>query len=172
LALVNMSVIEQRHRAALAVLSGVPVVDVAARMGVSSAQRWLARYRVEGLAGLANRSRRPRASPGRLGDEVEAAICELRRGHPRWGRHHIRHELGRKGRPVPARSTVYQGHGLIEPMARRRKRREFRCWERDQPMSLWQVDIVAGILVADDGVTGKLDGMFRPSRGARKPVGD
>ena len=35
------------------------------------------------------------------------------------------------------------------------------------------MDTYGHILEAtDDGVTGKLDGMFRPSKGARKPAGD
>jgi hypothetical protein len=33
--------------------------------------------------------------------------------------------------------------GLIEPRSRRRKR-EYIRWQREQPMQLWQLDIVAG----------------------------
>ncbi|MGY1605532.1 IS481 family transposase, partial [Geodermatophilus sp. SYSU D00815] len=58
-----------------------PVAHVAAELGISRATgyKWLARYRAEGLAGLRDRSSRPRHSPGRTTPEVEAAILALRR---------------------------------------------------------------------------------------------
>jgi hypothetical protein len=54
LALVGMSIVEQRYQAVLAVLAGDPVVDVAAKVGVSrqSVHTWLRRYADDGLAGL------------------------------------------------------------------------------------------------------------------------
>ena len=63
--LVALSVIEQRYRAVMAVLEGARVSEVAAEVGVSrqSLHSWLARYRAAGLAGLADRSRRPRVEP-------------------------------------------------------------------------------------------------------------
>lgn len=95
LALIELPVVEQRYRALLAVKVGEPAVGVAAQWGVSrrTVQNWLCRYREGGLAGLADRSRRPRACPGQTGSEVEAVICELRRDHPRWGARRIAHEL-------------------------------------------------------------------------------
>jgi transposase-like protein len=68
LALVELSVVEQRYRAVLQVLAGVPVIEVAAGFGVSrqSVHAWVKRYRVEGLAGLADRSKRPVSSPGQM----------------------------------------------------------------------------------------------------------
>jgi transposase len=52
LALVALSVIEQRYRAVMAVLDGAGVSEVAAEVGVSrqSVHAWLRRYRVAGLA--------------------------------------------------------------------------------------------------------------------------
>ncbi|WP_410971982.1 helix-turn-helix domain-containing protein, partial [Salmonella sp. SAL4445] len=60
-----MSVVEQRYRAVLAVLAGASVVEVAASVGVSrqSVHEWVKRYRAAGLAGLADRSRRPASCP-------------------------------------------------------------------------------------------------------------
>jgi hypothetical protein len=40
-------------------------------------------------------------------------------------------------------------HGLIEPGRRRRKRRDYRRWERQALMALWQIDIVGGLFFAD-----------------------
>src|SRR3954447_23363386 len=87
MALVALSVIEQRYRAVMAVLDGAAVTEVAAEAGVSrqSVHAWVARYRAAGLAGLVDRSQRPRRSPSQAAPELEARVCELRRGHPKWG---------------------------------------------------------------------------------------
>ena len=57
MALVALSVIEQRYRAVMAVLDGASPTEVAAEVGVSrqSVHAWVARYRAGGLAGLADR---------------------------------------------------------------------------------------------------------------------
>ncbi|WP_408631933.1 IS481 family transposase [Micromonospora palythoicola] len=151
-----MSVVEQRYRAVLAVQAGEPVVEVAARTGVSrqTVHSWLARYAEVGLVGLEDRSRRPHGCAHQASAEVEALVCELRRHHPRWGSRRIAFELGRHGcpDPVPSRMTVYRilvRHGLIEPAKRRRGRKDYVRWQRARPMELWQMDIVGGIMLAD-----------------------
>jgi transposase InsO family protein len=155
LALVDMSVVEQRYRAVLEVRSGVPVTEVAVRFGVSrqSVHAWVRRYAEGGLGGLADRSRRPELCPHQVPADAEAAVCELRREHPRWGPVRIAHELGRAGVvPAPSRMSVYRvlvRHGLIEPGTRRRPRDSYLRWERDEPMALWQMDIVGGVFLAD-----------------------
>lgn len=156
MALVELSVVEQRYRAVLAVEAGATVSEIARQAGVSrqTLHTWLARYATDGLAGLADRSKRPQSCPHQLPVELEAAICELRREHPRWGPRRLQHELGRTGRwpMVPARMTVYRvlvRHGLISPGSRRRRRGDYRRWERDAPMALWQLDIVGGAWLAD-----------------------
>ncbi len=154
--LVEMNVTEQRYQAVLDVRVGSTVTDVAARFGVSrqAVHRWLAWYADEGLAGLADRSSRPRSSPGQTPPEVEALICELRRNHPRWGARRLVFELGRRGcpGPIPSRITVHRvliRHGLVDPTPRRRRREDYKRWQRDRPMELWQMDIVGGVLLAD-----------------------
>ena len=74
MALVALSVVEQRYRAVMAVLDGARVSEVAAEVGVSrqSVHAWVARYRAAGLAGLADRSQRPRSSPNQASAELEA----------------------------------------------------------------------------------------------------
>ena len=58
----ELNVVEQRYRAVLEVLSGVPVIEVAERYDVArqTVHRWMARYRAEGIAGLADRSHAPK----------------------------------------------------------------------------------------------------------------
>ena len=85
--LVELSVMEQRYQAVLAVVQdGWKVTVVAARLGVSrqSVHAWIARYEQGGLASLADRSHRPDTCPHQIAPEVEAMICELRREHPGW----------------------------------------------------------------------------------------
>ncbi|MEH0545677.1 IS481 family transposase [Streptomyces sp. B21-105] len=157
-----MSVVEQRYRAVLAVLAGATVTEVAARLGVSrqTVSGWKSRYEASGLAGLADRSRRPASCPHQASAEAEAAVCELRRKHPKWGPRRIAHVMERSGTvtPVPSRMTVYRvlvRHGLVEPGVRRRKRSDYKRWQRDRPMQLWQMDIVGGVMLVDP-VTGEL----------------
>ena len=61
MALVALSVVEQRLDAVRLVLNGELVTEVAAQVGVSrqSVHAWVGRYLSEGVAGLVDRSSRP-----------------------------------------------------------------------------------------------------------------
>ncbi|MEV4167914.1 IS481 family transposase [Nonomuraea sp. NPDC049709] len=150
----DMSVVEQRYRAVLAVLAGGSVTEVAREVGVArqTLSGWVSRYRESGLGGLVDRSRRPHSSPSQMSARVEVLVCELRRRHPRWGPVRLAHEAGLRGvDPPPSRMGVYRAlvrHGLIEPGAGRRKK-VYRRWQREAPMELWQLDIVGGLFLAD-----------------------
>ena len=149
--LVELSVMEQRYQAVLAVVQdGWKVIEVARRVGVSrqSVHAWIARYQAEGLGALADHSHRPSSCPHQTDAEVEAMICELRREHPGWGPRRIEHHLARVGvNRVPSRSSIYRclkRHGLIELRRRRKRRDEYRRFERERPMQLWQMDVMGG----------------------------
>ncbi|MEU8202919.1 IS481 family transposase [Streptosporangium sp. NPDC049046] len=154
--LAELSVVEQRYQAVLQVSSGASVTEVARRFGVSrqTVHRWLSRYRDQGLDGLSDRSSRPHTSPARTPAAVEALICELRRNHPRWGARRLAWELTRRPcpGPVPSRATVHRvlvRHGLVQLAPRGRRREDYKRWQRSEPMQLWQMDIVGGIMLAD-----------------------
>lgn len=156
MALVALSVIEQRLDAVRAVLSGAKVTEVAAAAGVSrqSVHTWIARYLAEGLAGLADRSHRPGSCPHQVASEAEVVVAEMRRQHPRWGAKRIRLELLRRppGVPVPSERTInriFARQGLACPRPRKRPRASYRRWQRPGPMQLWQIDIVGGVMIAD-----------------------
>src|SRR3954453_6708823 len=163
MALVALSVIEQRYRAVIAVLDGASLSEVAAEVGVSrqTLHAWLGRYRRAGLAGLADRSHQTLSCPHRASAEIEAVVCELRRAHPKWGALRILHELMRGPAPperLPSRSTVNRilvRHGLVIARARRRARSDYVRWQRPAAMQLWQLDIVYGPRLVDV-VTGEL----------------
>jgi len=158
---VELPLKEQRYQAVLAVVQyGWKVTEVAARLGVSrqSVHAWLVRYEAGGLASLADRSHRPASCPHQTPAEIEAEICELRRLHPGWGPRRLAHELARDHAAPPSRSAIYRclkRHQLIELRRRRRRREEFRRFEREHPMQLWQMDVMAGV-VLDDGSDLKL----------------
>jgi len=154
--LVELRVAEQRYRAVCEVLDGASVTEVARRFGVSrqSVHVWLNRYAAEGgLGGLGDLSSRPHACPHQMSPATEARIVEIRRAHPVWGADRIRYQLERDGiGPVPGRTSVYRAlvrHGLVAAEQRRRRRVDYRRWERGRPMELWQMDVVGGFHLAD-----------------------
>ena len=156
--LVELSVMEQRYHAVMEVVSGAPVTEVARRYGVSrqAVHGWLGRYERDGIAGLADHSHRPAHQPRQLDAEVEALVCQLRGTHPRWGPRRLLFELGKaKVSPLPSRSTIYRvlvRHHLVAARKRKRRRQDYKRWQRDEPMQLWQLD-VTGV-----GVPGRWQG--------------
>jgi transposase InsO family protein len=163
LALVALSVVEQRLDAVRSVLSGAKVTEVAAALGVSrqSVHSWITRYLAEGLAGLADRSHRPGSCPHQVAGEVEVIVAEMRRRHPKWGAKRIRLELLRRppeAMALPSERTINRilaRQGLASPRPRKRPRDSYRRWQRPGPMQLWQMDIVGGVMIADER-TGEL----------------
>jgi transposase InsO family protein len=154
--LVELSVVEQRYQAVLAVIrDGVPVVEVARRFDVSrqAVHRWLRWYESAGLAGLTDRSHKPPRCSHQMDPTVEVWLLEARRRNPMWGPRRLVHEAARAGvTPVPSRSGVYRllkRSGLIDPEVRKRRDRKFKRWERGGAMELWQFDVVGGVLLAD-----------------------
>lgn len=121
-------------------VEGWPVAVAAESMGVSreTAYRWLRRYRAEGIAGLEDRSSRPRQSPNQTSPEVEDSICELPLSR-RWGPHRIAYALSM---PRSTVERVLRRRGLrrldaIDPPTRRIVRR----YEREKPGELVHVDV-------------------------------
>jgi transposase InsO family protein len=167
LALVVLSVVEQRLDAVRAVLGGAEVTAVAAQLGVHRAtvHRWVARYLSGQIGGLADRSHRPRSSPRQAAEVVEAAVAEMRREHPRWGSRRIRLEMLRRPGPwaresveVPSERTIdriMHRQGLLRARPRKRLKDSYLRFERPGPMQLWQMDIVGGIRLVSP-VTGEL----------------
>jgi transposase InsO family protein len=168
--LFERSVMEQRYEVVMAVVrDGVPVVEAAARAGVSrqSVHRWIARYERGGLSALGDRSHRPVTCPHQMPAEIEAQVCELRRQHPGWGPTRLAAVLARRGViPAPSRSAVYRAlvrQRLIET-GRRRRRKDWLRWERHRPMELWQLDVVGGIMLTDGSELKALTGIDDHSR--------
>jgi transposase len=146
---------EQRYHAVMEVVCGAPVIEVARRYGVSrqAVHLWLGKYQRDGLAGLAGHSHRPHYQPRQLHADIEALICQLRGAHPRWGPRRLAFELGKANvRPVPSRSTIYRvlvRHHLVAARKRKRRRQDYKRWQREAPMQLWQLDVTGSVFLTD-----------------------
>ncbi|WP_249732426.1 IS481 family transposase [Roseococcus sp. SDR] len=141
-----LSVLDHRREfVRLARLGEVSVAELCRRFGISRQTGFtlLRRTREEGEAGLADRSRRPLTSPGRVAPEMAARILDLRAEHPRWGGRKLARRLRDMGvAGVPAPSTVTQvlrRAGLIDP-AEAAARAPVQRFERAAPNDLWQMD--------------------------------
>ena len=98
------------------------------RYGISrkTGYKWLERYRADPELGLSDRSRAPRRPAGGMGEEIAAAIVELRRRWPYWGPRKLkaRLEMVRPEVCWPAASTIgdlLRREGLSADRRRRRR---------------------------------------------------
>ncbi len=165
----ELRVSEIRYRAVLEVLDGAVISTVAGRYGVSrqTVHTWLRRYARDGAV-LEDRSSRPHGCPHQMAAELEARVLVLRDANPRWGPTRIVYELVRAGVvAVPGRSSVYRAlvrNGRIDPARRRRRRSDYRRWERGRPMELWQMDVVGGVHLSDGAEVKVITGIDDNSR--------
>jgi transposase InsO family protein len=168
--LVELSVVEQRYLAVREALdTGATITDVARRYGVDrrTVHRWLLRYAAGGLGALADRSSRPDRCPHQTTPEVEARIVALRRSNPGWGPRTILSRLRRELETPPSRSAIYRcllRHRLIAPRPRRRRREDYKRWERSRPMELWQIDVMGGVRLTDGTQLSVITGIDDHSR--------
>jgi transposase InsO family protein len=148
----EVSVMDQRREfVRLALAEGANRRELCRRFGISAAvgYKWLARHRA-GDAGLADRSRRPHASPRRSDAAIEAHVLAVRDAHPAWGARKIAYCLHRDGVTAPAASTVHailQRHGRIVPPPGG-PAQPYRRFEKDAPNALWQMDFKGRVALA------------------------
>lgn len=139
----SMEIQDQRVRFVVQAISGegsVSSLCVAFGISRTTGHLWLNRYREQGVAGMAERSRRPLHSPTRTIPVLEAHVVGLRRIYPDWGARKLAVLLGREGIELPP-STVHRillRHGLVREQDRHKP--AVRRFEREQPNQLWQMD--------------------------------
>ena len=137
---------------------GVPIGKLAKDHGLH--RSWLyklfARYREEGEAGLAPRSRRPQRSPTRICDLYEDEIVALRKeltdGGFDAGAETIFDHLKRRHRDVPSVSTIWRvlkARGFVTPQPHKRPRSSYVRFAAELPNECWQMDTTHVYL--DDG---------------------
>jgi transposase InsO family protein len=138
-----MDVREQRVQFVVAALRREQsLTALCEEFGVSrpTGRLWLERYRQQGLAGIAERSRRPLHSPRLTAGELEERVVELRRRYPDWGARKLAVLLEREGERL-TRSTIHRillRRDLIHPADRHDVADE--RFERSRPNELWQMD--------------------------------
>jgi transposase InsO family protein len=102
--------------------------------------RWLRRYQEQGLAGIAERSRRPHLSPRQTGGVWEEQVVQLRQRYPDWGARKLQVLLRRTGVSLPL-STIHRillRRGLVR--IEDRHAAALQRFERAEPNQLWQMD--------------------------------
>lgn len=107
----------------------------ASGVSVRTAYKWLARYRDEGLAGLRDRSSRPRRMPTSTPDEWRQLIFELRASRMTGRR--IAAQLGRPY-PTVARLLQRAGSGRLPPIA---PSEPVKRYQRAQPGERLHIDV-------------------------------
>jgi transposase len=118
------------------------------RISRPAANLWLKRYREQGLAGIAERSRRPQRSPRHTSPELEEQVVALRQRYPDWGARKLQVLLAREGVPL-TRSTIHRmllRRDLVHPVDRHDHATE--RFERAAPNELWQMDFKSPMGVA------------------------
>jgi transposase InsO family protein len=101
---------------------------------------WLRRYAANGIAGVAEKSRRPRTSPTQTTAEIEERVVELRQQRPDWGARKLQVLLAREKIHLPV-ITVHRillRRGWVRPQDQFRTAVE--RFERSVPNQLWQMD--------------------------------
>lgn len=105
----------------------------------------LDRYRVEGIKGVAPRSRRPLNNPCSLSGEVVCKIVELRQKHPRWGGRKLQSLLENDWKEVPSIRSIERVLERCELTIIRRKRRQKHISSNEvvqpaAPNEVWTID--------------------------------
>jgi putative transposase len=134
------------------------VSALARRFSVSrkTANKWLARYRRDGLAGLDIRTSRPHQSAHQLGESVRAAILAARDARSSWGPKKLRTFLADQAAlaVVPAASSigrVLKAAGKTAPHPRSANSHATPTTLTDPtgPNHVWSVDFKGKFLTAD-----------------------
>jgi transposase InsO family protein len=121
------------------------ISELCRRYGISrkTGYKWLKREQEGGVAGLADRSRRPKRSPRQTDASQEAQVLAARSQYPDWGGRKIRGLLEDQGvSQAPAASTItsiLRRNGQIDAQEAL-KHKPFERFERDLPNELWQMD--------------------------------
>lgn len=147
---------EIKLKAALAAgLGGWNVSQLCAELGISrqSFYKYRRRFEAEGPGGLAERSRRPRRSPGQITPALEDDIVCLRKqltdAGLDAGAATIASHLERRAGAVPAVSTVHRAlvrRGLVVPHPEKRPRSVTGRFEWPRPNDAWQIDATRWLL--------------------------
>jgi putative transposase len=139
---------EQRIEFGLKAMRAVNFRALCQEYGISAktGYKWKERFLREGVAGMAEESRRPKNSPEQLGEEKVCEIVRLKLAHVSWGPRKIRELYLRRHGEVASESTfkrVLERTGLTQKRRWRRSTEAGRlCSARRgvAPNEVWTVD--------------------------------
>lgn len=140
----------------LAMHEGCDIQELCKRFGISrqAGYKWIRRFREQGVAGLHDRSRRPRRSPGQTAALLEGRILNVRDKHPAWGGRKIQAVLQQRGvSSIPSPSTItaiLKRHGRLDP-TEAVKHKPWKRFEYDEPNALWQMDFKGDFKLSSQG---------------------
>jgi transposase InsO family protein len=126
--------------------AGVSVRALCAELEISrqTFYKYRRRFEVEGPAGLVERSRRPRRSPGMIDTGLENEIVRLRKELPLDnGAQSIAYHLARAGWATPSVATIYRAlvrRGMVVAQPAKRPRSSWRRFVWPRPNDAWQID--------------------------------
>lgn len=113
--------------------------------------KWLQRFGAAGVDGLADRSRRPKRSPNRSDDDIEAAIIALYLAYPCWGGRKLKALLP-EGFPDVHPTTIdaiLARNGCELAPSRRPGKLALGRFEHEAPNLLWQMDFKGHFALTD-----------------------
>lgn len=138
------------------------VTAVCVELGISrqTFYKWRRRYELEGLAGLQERSRRPKALRYVTTAEVDDQIRALRKALVEegldGGSATIRWHLQALGvDPLPSEATIWRrlvAMGCVTPEPKKRPKRSWKRFEAARPNDRWQLDMTHWHLADGTGV--------------------
>jgi transposase InsO family protein len=135
---------------------GISVREWSRRWGVSrkTVYKWQKRLELEGMSGLADRSRRPHHSPGKTSSLLESRVVELRQANPGVSACKLRVMLVKAGeKNLPSSCTlnaILRRHGLIAPAASE-ARQHWQRFEKASPNEMWQMDFKGHVGMSGGG---------------------
>jgi transposase InsO family protein len=119
------------------------------RLGISrpTAYKWRVRYRMEGVAGLEDRSRTPRRPAGRTEAVVEEAVVAARKELAEEGLDcgpaSVQWRLATQGLTPPSEATIWRigvRRGQVSSQPKKRPKVSYRRFQRERPNECWQGD--------------------------------
>jgi transposase InsO family protein len=135
----------------------VPFSELCRRFEISrqTGYKWLKRFNDEGLAGLADQSRRPLSNPSITTPALEQHVLGVRAQNPAWGGRKISRYLRDQAlvpqAPAPSTITsILHRHDKITTQASADATAWLR-FEREQPNELWQMDFKGHFATLGEG---------------------
>ena len=140
------TVMEQRlELVKLAIQPGSKISWLSKRFGISRrvCYKWIKRFKLQGVEGLKDLSRKPHSSPHKTSPGLEKKVLKLRKENPEWGGRKIRVLLAKQNlKATPSANTItaiLHRNNLID-LEKSERQKPSQRFEYGSPNELWQMD--------------------------------